>query len=363
MAERRWDTRRSSIGSPRSEPCVLDGSAGLGPYRFGLTAIAAIAPTDRQFTPISGPTVVPDSYFVIHGSQDADVFTFEGYHTYERAHAVDQANPTVSDGEFKAMLWVHKANHNQFNSIWASETGVGVAMPRASQEEVAKIHLGSLAQAALLDRIEYFDVLRDHRAAEAWEPAGVDLVSQYQDGERVFIQHNQEGIAAPVVSLPVQGTVAADSVVRHAPTDRPGRRRRHHDDYASTRVDRSRLALAFASGSVDALPAERYKTLALRVGQSTEAANAVARDQDFTVEVSSGSRTAAFAASALHRLIYPDPPPFGPAKIVMQTLRLPVEDLVEQRRGPRRSSLRRPCVRPTSGRDGLRRRFAMLQLT
>src|SRR5262249_316847 len=65
----------------------------------------------RQFIPATGPTVVPDSYYIIHGSQDADVSTFEGYHTYERAHAVDLANPTVSDGKFNAMLWVHKANH------------------------------------------------------------------------------------------------------------------------------------------------------------------------------------------------------------------------------------------------------------
>ena len=77
------------------------------------------------------------------------------------------------------------------------------------------------------------------------------------------------------------------------------------------------------------LPAERYKTLALRIGQSTEANNAANRDQDFTFEISSGSRTAAISASFLHRLLYPAPPPFGPAKIVMQTLRLPVERLVE----------------------------------
>jgi hypothetical protein len=65
------------------------------------------------------------------------------------------------------------------------------------------------------------------------------------------------------------------------------------------------------------------------VGQSTEANNAANRDQDFTVEVSSGSRTMSIAASSLHRLLYPDPPPFGPAKIVMQSLRLPVERLIE----------------------------------
>ena len=77
------------------------------------------------------------------------------------------------------------------------------------------------------------------------------------------------------------------------------------------------------------LPAERYKVMALRVGQSNEAANIANRDQDFTLEVSSGSRTAAFRASSLHRLLFPDAPPFGPAKIVMQTLRLPVARLVE----------------------------------
>jgi len=307
---------------------LLDGSTGLGPYRFGLSAVAAIAPTDRQFTPVSGPTIVPHSYYLIHGSQDSDVFTFEGYHTYERAHAVDLANPTVSDGKFKAMSWVHKANHNQFNSIWASETPPGVAMPRATQEEIAKVHLGALAKAVLLDCAEYLDVLRDHGAAVAWDPAGTEFVSQYQDPERIFVQHNQEGLAAPVVSLPVQGTVAADGVVA-------ARQLTALVGGAPTTTITLRLvwnALGFRLIlRVDpaTLPAERYKTLALRIGQSTEANNAANRDQDFTLEISSGSRTAAIPASSLHRLLYPAPPPFGPAKIVMQTLRLPVERFVE----------------------------------
>jgi hypothetical protein len=66
----------------------------------------------------------------------------------------------------------------------------------------------------------------------------------------------------------------------------------------------------------------------LRVGQSTEIENPANRDQDFTIAVSSGSRTYAIAASALHRLIYPDVVS-GVGKIVMQTLRLPVERLAQ----------------------------------
>ena len=68
-------------------------------------------------------------------------------------------------------------------------------MPRASQEQIARVHLGALAQAVLLDRAEYLDVLRDHGAAVAWDPAGTEFVSQYQDPERIFVQHNQEGLA------------------------------------------------------------------------------------------------------------------------------------------------------------------------
>jgi hypothetical protein len=316
--------RQPSVGG-----VLLDGSAGLGPYRFGITAAFAIAPTDRQFTPPTGPTVVPDSYIIIHGSKDSDVFTFEGYHTYERAHAVDLANPTVSDGKFKAMLWIHKANHNQFNSVWAPETPPGVAMPRPDQEQIAMVHIGAVAQAVLLDRKGYFAVLHDHAAASAWEPPGTEFVSQYQDPERIFVQHNQEGLAPPVVSLPVQGTVAADGVaaarqltalVGGLPTTTITLR-------LSWNALGSRLLLQVDPAT---LPAERYRVLSLRVGQSTEPPNPVNRDMDLSLEVSSGSKTATIPASSLHRLLYPDAPPFGPAKIVMQSLRLPVARLIER---------------------------------
>ena len=307
----------------------LDGSAGLGPYRFNLTVAVAIAPTDRQYQPLTGPTVVPDTYCLIHGSRDGDVSTFEGYNTYNRAHAVDLANPTASDGELKALLWVYGANHNQFNSAWASETPPATTMPRADQELVAKVFLGTIAQALLLDRHEYLEVLRDHRLAAAWMPVNVDLVSQYQDPERVFIQHKQEGLAAPQVSLPVQGSAFTDALVAA----------RQLKDLVNSfglvttitlRLEWSasggRLLLKLDAGTV---PAERYRTLSLRVGQSTEAKNAANRDQDFTLEVSSGSRTLSIPASRLHRLLYPDVV-FGTGKIVMQTLRLPIRDLVDR---------------------------------
>src|SRR5262249_51654153 len=132
---------------------------------------------------------------------------------YNRAHAVDLANPTVSDGELKTLLWVYGANHNQFNSTWPSETPPATTMPRAQQEQVAKVYFGTLANALLLDRPEYLDVLRDHAAGVTGAPPGAIFVSQYQHPVRFYVKHNQETLAPPAISLPVQGSVAADAVV------------------------------------------------------------------------------------------------------------------------------------------------------
>jgi hypothetical protein len=201
-------------------------------------------------------------------------------------------------------------------------------MPRAEQEQIAKVHFGALAQALLLDRSQYLEVLRDHAVAVTWEPSGANFVSQYQDPKRLFVQHNQESLAAPEISLPVQGTIAANSVVAV----------RQLKDLVNAGSPQMTITLRLewsASGArfllqMDpaTLPAERYRALSLRVGQSTEAKNAANQDQDFTIEVSSGSRTAAIPASTLHRLIYPDVV-FGAGKIVMQTLRLPLKRLAE----------------------------------
>jgi hypothetical protein len=327
--------RLAAIQPDLAHPTVpLDGSVGLGPYRFNLSVVAAIAPTDGQYTPLTGPTVVPDAYFLIHGSRDGDVSNFPGYDTYNRAHAVDLANPTVSDGRFKALLWVYRANHNQFNTTWPTETPGTPTLTRAEQEQVARVQFGALAAAVLLDRSEYREVLRDHAAAAAWMPPRTVFVSQYQDPERVFLLHNQEGLGAPQVSLPVQGTVAADAVATA---------RQFFDlvhSFGPQKTITLRLTWNAAAAKLllemdpETVPAERYNVLSLRVGQSTEAGNAVNRDQDFTLEVSSGSRTAAIPASSLHRLLYPDVI-FGAGKTVMQTLRLPMQRLIDLGVDPR----------------------------
>jgi hypothetical protein len=165
-------------------------------------------------------------------------------------------------------------------------------------------------------------------------PPRTVFVSQYQDSKRVFLLHNQESLGPPEVSSPVQGTVAADAVATS----------RQLFDLVNSGGPQRTITLRLAWNAAfaklllvidpETLPAEGYNVLSLRVGQSTEAGNAADRDQDFTLEVSSGTRTAAIPASSLHRLRYPDVI-FGAGKTVMQTLRLPMQRLIDLGVDPR----------------------------
>ena len=140
--------------------------------------------------------------------------------------------------------------------------------------------------------------------------------------------HNQESLGPPEVSSPVQGAVAADAVATS----------RQMFDLVNSGGPQKTITLRLAWNAAiakfllvvdpETLPAEEYNALSLRVGQSTKAGNAVNRDQDFTLEVSSGCRTVAIPASSLHRLRYPDVI-FGAGKTVMQTLRLPIRRLID----------------------------------
>ena len=234
-------------------------------------------------------------------------------------------------------------------------------MPRASQEEIAKVHLGALAQAVLLDRAEYLDVLRDHGAAVAWDPAGAEFVSQYQDPERIFVQHNQDGLAAPVVSLPVQGTVVGGQRRRRASTDGTGRRRPYHNDHTPTGMERSRFSPALESESLDA-PRGTV--------QDAGAPGGTVHRGEQRRQPGSGFHPGGFERFAHGRDSSEFP---APAAVSGSSAFRPREDRDADvapscraaRRvwcGPNRSSLHRSCIRPASDWHGLRRRFAMFQL-
>jgi dienelactone hydrolase len=166
-------------------------------YGFGIRGIAAIAPVDGQYKPAGAPTRLSNmSYFVLHGSHDGDVQSFHGARVFERVRFTDGAD------HFKAGLYVHRANHGQFNTTWGRGDSGGLGnrflnlrplLPKEDQERVARVFLSAFVEAAVRGEAGYRPLFRDHRRGAAWLPDVVCL-QQYEDSATRVLADYEEDI-------------------------------------------------------------------------------------------------------------------------------------------------------------------------
>jgi hypothetical protein len=320
-----FNTLTSITPDPGAAVVPLDGSAGLGPYGFSLAAAVAIAPTDGQYVPVTGPTKARGNYALVHGSRDGDVWNFPGQKTLDRSHPVDPGSPASDAEGFKSLLWVIGANHNFFNSVWAGEGSP--TLTRAQQENVAKVYIGAFAQGLLLGRAEQLALIKDHRLA--WSlgfiPATVGLVSQYQDRRRIFVDHYEQATpAAP--SPPVGGAITVTSMTIAEQSLNVGS---GSPEWQETRA--AKAAWSAVGGryhfkiTAGTLATSARQRLVIRAAQSTAAANVAGTTQDFRVELSDGTHVHGVKMSSLGPIDYPAELDGGVRRVVMQTFRIPLK--------------------------------------
>jgi len=147
-----------------------DGNLVLG-YCFNIKAIAAIAPVDGQYRPSDKPLPLENiDYFSIQGSHDADMSVFHGSRQYQRVKFTDN---TGGGYRFKATLYIYRANHGQFNTVWGRRDFSPPAAwflntkPLLSMEDqlkIAKIYISAFLQVSLQGKNEYLPIFRNHRA-------------------------------------------------------------------------------------------------------------------------------------------------------------------------------------------------------
>jgi dienelactone hydrolase len=166
-------------------------------YGFGIRGVAAIAPVDGQYKPAGASTRLSNvSYFVLHGTHDGDMQSFHGARVFERLRFSDGAD------HFKAGLYVHRANHGQFNTTWGRGDSGGLGdrflnlrplLPKEDQERVARVFLSAFVEAAVRGENGYRALFRDHRRGAAWLPAVVCL-QQYEDSATRVLADFEEDI-------------------------------------------------------------------------------------------------------------------------------------------------------------------------
>ena len=173
-----------------------DGNLELG-FGFNIKTIIAIAPVDGQYRPSQKPLPLEDvNYFSIQGGHDADMSSFHGNRQYQRV--------TFPGPEYrcKATLYIYRANHGQFNTVWGHRDFSPPAgwflnlKPLLSLEEqlkISKIYLSAFLQATLQGKKEYLTIFRNHRTITDWLPQTV-YVNRFEDSTFKKISDFEEDI-------------------------------------------------------------------------------------------------------------------------------------------------------------------------
>jgi len=174
-------------------------------YHFPIRSVVAIAPADGQYRPAGQDRpLVNINYFTIQGANDADVSSFAGSRQWDRVK--------YSGGGdwFKSELYIYRANHGQFNTVWGrSDAGYPLGWflnlkPLLNPEEqrgIARIYLSAFLEATLHGRREYLPLFRDFRSIAAWLPDTL-YINRYQDASYKLVANFNEDPDVSTTTLP-----------------------------------------------------------------------------------------------------------------------------------------------------------------
>jgi len=143
-------------------------------YGYDIRSVVAIAPVDGQYTPTGRKVPMRDvNYLVFHGSHDGDVTSFHGLRPYGRLEF------TPGFDAFKAAVYMYRANHGQWNSVWnsfdrgprsARSLDLRYLVDPADQRRMAEIYVSAFLGATLKGESDWLPLFRDHRVAGEWLP-------------------------------------------------------------------------------------------------------------------------------------------------------------------------------------------------
>ena len=173
-------------------------------FGFAIKTLIAIAPIDGQYEPVGLPTPIENvNYLVLQGSHDSDVDFFAGARTYRRVKFTDR------NYWMKTALYIHRANHGQFNTVWGPyDTGPplkhflarGALLSGADQHRIAQVYIAAFLEATLRGRSEYIPLFRDHRCAAPWLPDTV-YFNRFADSHLRIVSDFDESIDVTKTTL------------------------------------------------------------------------------------------------------------------------------------------------------------------
>jgi len=174
-------------------------------YGFNIRGVIAIAPVDGQYKPTKVSTPLSNiNYLVFQGSHDGDVSSFSGDRQYKRIRF------TGNEYFFKTSLYIYRANHGQFNTVWGEYDwgrphgiilNTKELLAGADQRRVALVYMSAFLEATLKNNRSYLPMFRDYRLASSWLPKTY-YVNRFEDSRTSFVADFSEDIDVTTTTLP-----------------------------------------------------------------------------------------------------------------------------------------------------------------
>lgn len=164
-------------------------------FNFGIKSVIAIAPTDYRYD--RRVRIENVDFLGIQGSYDSDEDSFYGLRQLQRTDFTDSAF------HLKTGVYIHGANHGQFNTIWGRhDSGFPGKLflntePMISGEEqrkYAEVLISSFLEVSIRGNEEYASVFRDLRVADSWLPDNTLALSLYEDTQTEYIADFEDDI-------------------------------------------------------------------------------------------------------------------------------------------------------------------------
>jgi dienelactone hydrolase len=153
-------------------------------FGFDIRAVVSIAPVDGQYLPTGRPAPLENvSYLVFHGSHDGDVTSFHGLRIWDRLRFTDGRE------HFKSAIYMYRANHGQWNTVWNSHDNgprsgrildLRYLVPPEDQRRFAELYVSAFLEATLRGDERWLPMFRDHRVVGGWLPHTM-YVTRFQD--------------------------------------------------------------------------------------------------------------------------------------------------------------------------------------
>ncbi|MFK7831072.1 MAG: alpha/beta hydrolase family protein [Congregibacter sp.] len=307
-----------------SLPFFPDDATVVFDYGFNIRSLVAIAQVDqRYFRRVELEDV---NFFTIHGSYDSDEPAYHGLRQINRISFGNSPVGNNNDYFLKAGVYLHGANHGQFNTGWGRydisppgswRLNTAPIVSGQEQRQAAKVFITAFLEATLREQLNYVALLRDPRLGAGWLPKR-SFVNQFEDTTFVAIANFEEDLNVTTGSR-VGASIAAENLLRWREIPLVHRDQRLQGSNAVQLSWRSpNAALDIRSGSIPSLSEQHSLVFSVSASldalppsmngpeQSTQTGTSTPSIPDFSVELTdqSGQR-ASLAVSEYAQLIPP----------------------------------------------------------